>query len=162
RRVVGDAMYAQAGGRINDAVVEAQLIQPVVEKSRHHRGGAVERVGRLPAPEAFHADVARAALGWCQLEGIGNAALCLKEPVGAQVADRLAHSLGEYRRVLDPVPVAVYDGMLEVLSDFLGCAMRAHLAPPERYGCDDTGRDYAPRLSKSNLAQARNGLPGRE
>src|SRR6202008_1482209 len=58
RRVVGDARDAEPGGRVDDRVVQAQLVEPVVEKARHHRRRAVYRVGRLPAPEAFHADVA--------------------------------------------------------------------------------------------------------
>ncbi len=131
-RVVGDAWDAQPGGGIDDAVIQTELVEPVVEEARHHRGRAVERVGRLPAPEAFHPEAALRALGGGQLEGIGDAPLRLQKPVGTEIADRFAYSLAEHGCVLHPMSVAVDDRVLEMLPDFFGCAMRAHLAPPEK------------------------------
>src|SRR5688500_20196848 len=62
-RIVGDAWDAQSGGGVDDAVIQAELVKPVVEKARHHCGRTIERVGRLPAPAAFHADASLRALG---------------------------------------------------------------------------------------------------
>ena len=52
-RVVRDARDAEPGGRIDDAEIDAELVEPVVEQARHHRRGAVERVGRLAAPSSL-------------------------------------------------------------------------------------------------------------
>src|SRR5262245_16533405 len=113
-RVVGNAWDAEPGGRVDDAVIEPQLVEPVVEQTRQHRGRAVESVRRLPAPETFHPDVARRALHRGQPERVGDATLRLQKPVGAEIADGLAHSLREYRRVLDPMAIRVDHRMFEV------------------------------------------------
>ena len=60
RRVVLDARQAQPGGRIDDREIGADLVQPLIEQMRHHRGGAVERVAGLAGPEARHRDAAGA------------------------------------------------------------------------------------------------------
>src|SRR5215470_14999246 len=44
--VILDARDAQPRGRVNDAEIDPQLVEPVVEHARHHRGGAVAGVGR--------------------------------------------------------------------------------------------------------------------
>src|SRR6267378_5065319 len=59
-----------------------------------------------------------------------SAPLRLQEAVGAEVARDFADPLGKDRRVLDPMPVAVDDGVREPLADLFGCMVRAHLAPP--------------------------------
>ena len=41
-----------------------------------------------------------------------------------------ADPLGKDRGVLDPMPVAVDDGVRETLADFFGRVVCAHLAPP--------------------------------
>src|SRR5262245_13479052 len=130
RRVVGDARNAEPRGRVDDAEIDAELFKPVVQHPGHHGRRAVARVGRLPAPEPLHRDTAFGALGEGQAERIRNAPLRLQEPVGAEVAGDLADLLGKDGRVLDPVSVAVDDGVREALSNFLGRCVRAHPAPP--------------------------------
>ena len=131
-RVVGDARDAEPGGRVDDAEIDAELVEPVVQHPGHHRRRAVARVGRLPAPEPLHRDAAFRALRGGHAERIRDAALRLQEPVGAEVARDLADLLGKDRGVLDPMPVAVDDGVRETLADFFGRLVRAHLAPPGR------------------------------
>src|SRR2546427_192817 len=63
-------------------------------------------------------------------ERIRPAPLRLQEAVGAEVARDFADLLGKDRGVLDPMPVAVDDGVREPLADFFGRMVRAHLAPP--------------------------------
>jgi len=41
RLIVDDARQAQAGGRVDDGEIGTDLIQPLVQHVRHHRGGAV-------------------------------------------------------------------------------------------------------------------------
>ena len=128
RRLIGDARDAEPGGRVDDAEIDAQFVEPVIQHLRHHRGGAVAGVGRLPPPIALHPDAALLALVDRQPQRVGNEALLCEEAVGALVADRLAHLLGEYRGVFDPMTVAVDDRMGQLGTDFfrLPIAMRAH------------------------------------
>jgi len=56
--LVVDARDAQTRGRIDDAEVDPQLVEAVVQHPRHHRGGAVARIGGLAPPIAFHGDAA--------------------------------------------------------------------------------------------------------
>ena len=79
---------------------------------------------------AFVVSMMLFTLGGGHAERIRDAPLRLQEPVGAEVAGDLADLLGEDRGVLDPVPVAVDDGMREPLADLCGRMVRAHLAPP--------------------------------
>ena len=109
--VVGDARDAEAGGWIDDAEIDAELVEPVVEHARHHRRGAVARVGRLAAPVALHGDAALLAFGDRQAERVGDAPLGGQEAVRRLVAGDLAHALGEDRAVFDPVSVGIDDGM---------------------------------------------------
>src|SRR6185436_6171454 len=97
------ARDAEAGGGIDHAEIDAELIEPVVEHARHHRGGAVARVGGLAAPVAFHGDAALLALGDREVERVGYAALRGEETIPCLVARDLAHALGEDRAVLDPM-----------------------------------------------------------
>ena len=119
---VGDAVNAEPGGRVDDAEIEAELIEAVVEHARHHRGGAVAGIGRLPAPIAFHADATALALLDREVQRIGDPPLRRDKPVSRLVAGRLAHFFSEDRRVLDPMPVAVDDRMAEFRMDLLGLA----------------------------------------
>jgi hypothetical protein len=73
--VVGNARDAEAGGGIDHAEIDAELVEPVVEHARHHRRGAIARVGRLARPVALHGDAALLALGDRQAERVGDAAL---------------------------------------------------------------------------------------
>ena len=61
-RVVGDARDAEPGGRVDDAEIDAELVEPVVQHPGHHGRRAVAGVGRLPAPEPLHRDAAFGAL----------------------------------------------------------------------------------------------------
>src|SRR5215470_17482962 len=129
-RVVGDARDAEPGGGIDDTEVDAELAEPVVEHPRHHGCRAVAGVGRLPAPEPLHGDALLRALLGGHAERIRPTPLRLQEAVGAEIARNLADLLRKDRGILDPVPVAVDDGVRETLADFFGHVVRAHLAPP--------------------------------
>ncbi len=122
RRLVGDTRDAEPGGRVDDAEIDA------VQHARHHRGGAVARVGRLPPPIAFHPGAALFALLDRQRQRVGDAALRGDKAVRPLVADHLAHLLGENRRVFDPVAIAVNHRMADLLAGLFGLviAMRAH------------------------------------
>jgi hypothetical protein len=115
-----DTRQAQSGGRVDDREIGADLVEPLVEQMRHHRRGAVEGVPRLPRPKARHGDPAAAALLDTQLECIARRRHGSEEPVGRLVAADLAHLLAEHRIVLDPVPVAVDDRMVELGLDLRG------------------------------------------
>ena len=126
RLIIGDARDAEPGGRVDDAEIDPEFVEPVIEHARHHRGGAVAGVGRLPPPIALHRDAAALPLGDREPQCVGNAALRCEKPVGRLVAGNLAHPLGEDRRVFDPMPVAVDDGVAQPGTDLFGAHMRAH------------------------------------
>ena len=130
-RVVGDARDAEAGGRVDDGVVAADLVHAVVQHHRHHRGGAVAGIDRLAAPLALHRGALRLALFGGHLERVGNAALRLQKPIGAEIADRLPDLLGEDRGVFDPVAVAIDDRVRKLGADLFGTAVSAHDVLPE-------------------------------
>src|SRR5207245_6539763 len=115
---------------VDDPEVDPELVEAVVQHPGHHGRRAVAGVGRLPAPEPLHRDAAFSALLGGHAERIRPAPLRLQEAVGAEVARDFADLLGKDRGVLDPMPVAVDDGMREPLADFFGRMVRAHLAPP--------------------------------
>ena len=117
---VGNARNAETGGRVDDAEIDAELVEPVIQHLRHHRGGAVARIGGLPSPIALHRGAARFALLYGLAQRIGDAALRGDEAVRPLVADHLAHALGEDRRVLDPVAVAIDDRVADLFAGFLG------------------------------------------
>src|ERR1700730_8602414 len=56
--VVLDARYAEPRGRIDDAEIDPQLVEAIVQHARHHRRGAVAGVGGLPSPITLHRDAA--------------------------------------------------------------------------------------------------------
>jgi hypothetical protein len=80
RRIVGDTRDAQAGGRVDDDIIEAQFVHALVPHARHHRGRAVEGVGRLPAPEAFHAHGRAARSAGVSLSGSGMRRCACRKP----------------------------------------------------------------------------------
>ena len=138
--VVGDARDGKTGRRIDDAEIDAELVEPVVEHARHHRRGAVARVGRLATPIAFHGHATLLAFGNRQAECVGDAPLGGDETIGRLVARHLAHTLGEDRVVLDPMAVAVDDGMLYAGTNFCGAAMRTHAGLQGRFSPSDPER----------------------
>ena len=120
-----DARYAEPRGRIDDAEIDPELVEPVVQHPRHHRGGAVAGVGRLASPIAFHGDAAAAPLVDRERQRVGDAAHVPEQPVRRLVAGRLAHLLGEHRPVFDPMAVGVDDRMGEPGTDLFGVPLFA-------------------------------------
>jgi hypothetical protein len=90
----------------------------------------------LPAPEPLHRDAALSALRGGHAERIRPAPLRLQEAIGAEVARDFADLFGKDRGVLDPMPVAVDDGVRQPLADLFGRVVGAHLDPPREVKCD--------------------------
>jgi hypothetical protein len=128
--VVLDARQAEPGGRIDDREIEADLVQPVVQHLRHHRGGAVERVLGLAVPEIRHRHALLPPLLGGHLQCVGGGLQRCQKPVRREIAAGLAHFLAEYRRVFEPVAVAVNDGMLQIGANFRGAPVGAHAFLP--------------------------------
>ena len=124
RLVVGDAGDAEPGRGIDGREVDTQLLEPLVEEPREHPGRAVAGVSRRSRPEPFLADAAPSALVHGRRQVVFRRSLGREEGVGRLVAADLAHLLGEDRRKLDPVAVAVDDRVLELCME-LGRAQMA-------------------------------------
>ena len=130
--VVADARHAQAGGRVDDREVGAELVEPLVEQARHHRGGAIERVLRLAAPEGGLGDAPAPPLGDRHAQRIARGLHGGEEAVGGLVAADLAHPLAEDGVEFDPVAVAVDDRMFEARADLCrrSMAVSSRMPPP--------------------------------
>ena len=117
--------------RIDDAEIDAELVEAPAQQARQQRGGAVERVfgGAPPPGSARHADVA--ALGGGEVVPIRADMLrhdALEALEDARPRD-LAQILLVGRPVFDDVPVAVDHGMTEPGADLGRALMRlAHLS----------------------------------
>jgi len=126
RLVVLDSRQAQPRRWIDDRVVGADLIEPLVEHLRHHRGRAVERVLGLPVPEVLHGNAALVTRFLRHLECVGRRSQRGEKSVGGLVASCLAHLLAEYRRVFQPVAVAIDDRVCELGVDLCGTQVLTH------------------------------------
>jgi glucokinase len=100
--VVGDARDAEPGGRVDDAEIDAELVEPVVQHLGHHRRRAVAGVGHQ-VPEAVVAAALAgepAALTTARLfvrllvRFAGGVALTFKAFGGVYVAGGVASRLG--------------------------------------------------------------------
>ena len=130
--VVLNARKAQPGGRVDDDEIEAELVEAVVKQARHHRGGAVERVLRLAAPERRLADALGAPLGGRHRQRVAGRPHRLQKAVRGQVAADLAHLVAEHRIVFDPMPVAIDDRMVDFRTNLFRTEMGAHGSAPEK------------------------------
>src|SRR5208282_2991603 len=126
--VILDARYAEPRRRVDHAEIDPQLVEAVVEHARHHRGGAVAGVGRLAPPITLHSDAPAPPLGDGERQHVGDAAHMFEQPVARLVAGGLAHVLGEYRPIFDPMAVAVDNGVVQPGTDLLRVVffVRAH------------------------------------
>jgi hypothetical protein len=123
--VIVDAGYAEPRSRVDHGEIEPQLVEPVIEHARHHRGSAVTGVGSLAPPEALHRDAATASLGDRQRERFGDAMHVPQQPVRPLVTDGLAHLLGEHRPVFDPMAVAIDNRVAEPGTNLIGMVFLA-------------------------------------
>ena len=106
-------MEREPGGRIHDAQVDAELVQPLVHEPWHHRGRAIEHVFARRGPERFLAHPAPAPLGERHLERVGDAlgggVEAFDRGRAADAAELLLHD----GPVFDPVAVGVDDRVVE-------------------------------------------------
>jgi hypothetical protein len=121
--VILDPRQPQPGRRIDHREIGADLVEALVEQLWHHRGRPVERVLALAVPEIGLCYAPLGPLGRGHLQPLAGTPRRQKA-VGRLVAADLAHLLGEDRRKLDPVTVAVDDRVLELCMD-LGRAQMA-------------------------------------
>jgi hypothetical protein len=107
---------AEAQGRIDDGVIDAEVQQPLVHQPRDHRGGPIECIaGAEPVVRAAHARPSTLLRG--RLEPPIGAALRLDVIVEHALAASGFQVVVEHRHGLEPVRVAVDDRMVKLLVD---------------------------------------------
>ena len=121
--IIVDSRQAQAGGRVDDREIGAELVETLVEQTGHHRGGAIERVFRLPAPEGGLGDTPSPPLGDRHAQRVARGPHRGEEAVGGLVAANLSHAVAENGIEFDPVTVTVDDRVAQARADLCRCAM---------------------------------------
>ena len=122
--VVGEVDRGEPVRRVGDRDVDADLVEPLVQQLREHRGRAVERVARRdPPPRDTHER---------QLAPLRGREHCVSRPLSTTRSKRSAtdapreldEDVAHERQVLDDVPVAVDDRMVDPVADLgdLGAA----------------------------------------
>jgi hypothetical protein len=103
----------EPGRRVDDAEVDAEVVQALVHQARKHGGRPVEHVLARRTPEGLLADPAPAPLGQRHLERVGDALageiVGFRRRLASDAPEFLAHD----RAILDPVPVGVDDGVAQ-------------------------------------------------
>src|SRR5262249_41026281 len=116
---------AEPGGGIDDAEIEAEVVQALVHEAREHGRRPIERVLRRQEPERLLADPAAPALGHGHVERVRDPLAReierLHRRVPPDAAKLLAHERGELR----PVPVGVDDRMLQAGVELPGLGLCA-------------------------------------
>jgi hypothetical protein len=113
--LVGIAHVEETQGGVEQAEVDAEVVQPLVEEARDHGGGAVEGIGGLAPPGGPVLPPVSPLLA-APLVPAGLR-LLLHEMVGHRRARHLPEIVEEDRHRLQPVAVAVDDGMVEPGAD---------------------------------------------
>ncbi|MYB38558.1 MAG: hypothetical protein F4Y26_14490 [Gammaproteobacteria bacterium] len=134
--VVVHPRQAESHGGEQDAEVDAEFVETLVEQARHHGGGAVAGVLGGRAPEGLLGNVLAAALCRRHAEGTSHPlAVHLHRPHCGVAAD-LAHGRPHHGGVFEPVAVGVDDGMAQARSEF---RCFAHGLSPLVMRCHGTG-----------------------
>ena len=124
--VILDARYAQPRGRIDDAEIDPELIETIVQHPRHHRGGAVAGVRGWRPPIAFHRDAAarrRSAIDSDSASGMRR--MCLSSPSAALSPAALRTFSAKTGPYSIQMAVGVDDRMGEPGTDLLGVPLFA-------------------------------------
>src|SRR6266508_5089941 len=125
-----EAVVPEPGGRIHDAEVETEIVEPLVQEARHHGG----RVLRRQEPERLLADPATPSLGHGHLERVGNARARHVERLDRRVPADPAKLLAHQRMELGPVSVGVDDRMAQAAAKLPGVGLRVGYAGPPWQG----------------------------
>jgi hypothetical protein len=124
---------AEPVGRVDDAEVDAEVVEALVHEARQHRGGAVEHVLGGRGPEGFHTDAPPPPLGQRQPERVGDAVGGDGEGLDGRVAADAAKLLAHDRQVFDPVTVGVDDRVVKAGAELPGLsrAVRGYRRTPK-------------------------------
>ena len=108
--------HSQAGGRIHDAEVEAELAHPFVQKLRHQRRRPVSRVPGREGPERLLPDPPLLSLRQRHRELAPDHLRKEGKALQGLVPADLPEPLADQRPELEPVAIRVDDGMTELRS----------------------------------------------
>ncbi len=119
---------------IEDAEVEPEVVEPLVEEPRHHGRGSVEGAGRLAPPGGPVNPPAHPFVGRQVVPG--RLAGLLHEPIHHRWPGHVTQVIEEDGNRLQPVSVAIDDGMIETRPHGcrLGVLRVRHRSPPVRNG----------------------------
>jgi hypothetical protein len=136
-------VIAEPGRRIDDAKVDAEIVQALVHQARKHGGRPVEHVLARRAPEGFLADPTMAALGQRHLERVGDA--LAGEIVGfrRRLAPDAPEFLAHDRAILDPMPIGVDHGVAQARVKLPGFRLTVglHGRASQKSGLNDAMRE---------------------
>src|SRR2546425_411637 len=138
--LIGVVDVEQPERGVEQAEVDAEVVEPLVEEFRHHGGGPVERVARLAPPRGPERPLVQSLLA-------GHRVPAALDVLALEVLDErrpadLLQVVEEDRHWLEPVAVAVDDRVVELPPDLRGL------------GIFDVGHGLASSGSRPDRARA--------
>ena len=117
--------HGQAEGGVEDRDVDADLVEPIVQQTGEHGGGAIEGVAGRHAPPARAGQAEPPAVLCVEATPERTRRQDHIEAVDHRTAGVVAHQVTHDRDELEDVAVGIHDGVVEVPPDVSGSRRRA-------------------------------------